>query len=348
MNSERLRQILDALPEARIAVLGDFFLDRYLVIAAELEELSVETGLQTRQVVAKRLMPGAAGTVVSNLRALGVGDVVCLGVIGLDGEGFELKRGLRRIGADSSELIESEDRVTPCYTKPMLREHGVERELERIDIKNRSEMPAELEDELIDRLDCLLPRMDAVIVADQVQERNFGVVTNRVREHIARIAPEYPETAFFVDSRVRIGEYRNVMTKPNKYEAVDAVEGDARPDMSASSVTADQAKAAAVELRRRTGRPVFLTAQEDGVFVVDEGVRQVPAVRVEGDIDPVGAGDSCSAGIVSALCAGASTEEAALMGNVVASITVQKIGQTGTASPEEVLARFEERFGRRA
>ena len=47
-------------------------------------------------------------------------------------------------------------------------------------------------------------------------------------------------------------------------------------------------------------------------------------------------------GIVSALCGGATLEEAALLGNIVASITVRKIGQTGTASPEEVVACFTE------
>ena len=57
---------------------------------------------------------------------------------------------------------------------------------------------------------------------------------------------------------------------------------------------------------------------------------------VTGEIDPVGAGDSCTSGIVSALCAGASPEEAGLLGNLVASVTVQKLGTTGTASPEEI------------
>jgi sugar/nucleoside kinase (ribokinase family) len=57
----------------------------------------------------------------------------------------------------------------------------------------------------------------------------------------------------------------------------------------------------------------------------------------------VGAGDSTTAGIVSSLCAGASLEEAGLVGNLVASITIQQIGTTGTASPEQVLERFDRR-----
>jgi sugar/nucleoside kinase (ribokinase family) len=69
---------------------------------------------------------------------------------------------------------------------------------------------------------------------------------------------------------------------------------------------------------------------------------------LDGPLDIVGAGDSATAGIVSALCAGATLEEAAIVGNVVASITVQQIGTTGTATQQQVreqFARFEEVWG---
>ena len=54
----------------------------------------------------------------------------------------------------------------------------------------------------------------------------------------------------------------------------------------------------------------------------------MPGLEVAGPIDIVGAGDSVAAGIVSALCAGASNPEAALVGNLVASITIQQLGTT--------------------
>ena len=66
----------------------------------------------------------------------------------------------------------------------------------------------------------------------------------------------------------------------------------------------------------------------------------VPGVRVEGPLDPTGAGDSATAGAVLALAAGATLPEAALMGNLVASITVQQLATTGTARPEELPPRL--------
>jgi len=55
------------------------------------------------------------------------------------------------------------------------------------------------------------------------------------------------------------------------------------------------------------------------------GSEYIPAVPVSGPIDWVGAGDSVMAGMVPALCAGASLREAAIIGNLVASITIQLI-----------------------
>ncbi len=346
MDRAGLEDILRKLHDVTIAVVGDFFLDRYLVIESSLAERSVETGLTAHQVVARRLTPGAAGTVVSNLKALGVGDVVCFGVIGADGEGHELRNALRRIGATTRYcLIESKDRFTPCYTKPMLRESGVEREMERIDIKNRKPVPEAIQIEMLQRVTEMLPKIDGVVIADQVQERDFGVVSDYVRDALCTLSAANPGKVFLADSRARIGEYRSVMTKPNVYEAVDAIMGDARVDSLAGNVrqfSLSEARLCGAKLRQRTGAPVFMTAQHDGIFLFHDSHEHVQALRVEREIDPVGAGDSCTAGIVSALCAGASLADAALLGNIAASITVQKIGETGTASPAEVLARFEQ------
>jgi len=59
-------------------------------------------------------------------------------------------------------------------------------------------------------------------------------------------------------------------------------------------------------------------------------------------LDIVGAGDSATSGIAAALLSGATTTEAAEVGNLVASITVQQLGTTGTASPNQILARCRE------
>jgi len=336
MNQARLDELLDRFSQLHVLVVGDFFLDKYLVIDRPLSEVSLETGLEAYQVVDIRCSPGAAGTVTSNLRALDV-QVTALGVIGDDGQGYELKRGLTKRGVDIEPLIERADRFTPTYTKPMVRESdGREHEIQRLDIKNRSPLPAEVEDLVIGHLRALVPHVDGVIVADQVPEANCGVITDRVRVETGELALRHPGVVFAADSRTRIGLFQHVIVKPNAREATLAV----RPGWS-GEIKPELARESGAELFRRNRKPVFLTIGAQGILLFTEaGCEHIPAVPVSGEIDIVGAGDSVMAGIVSALCSGAEPSEAALLGNLVASITIQQIGTTGTATPAQVREQF--------
>jgi rfaE bifunctional protein kinase chain/domain len=340
MDQARLDELLDRFPHLHVLVVGDFFLDKYLIIDRQFSEVSLETGLEAYQVVDIRHSPGAAGTVTSNLRALGV-KVTALGVIGDDGQGYELRRGLMERGVDIEPMIQRADRFTPTYTKPMVREKdGREHEIQRLDIKNRSPMPAEVEDLVIGQLRALVPRVDGVIVADQVPEANYGVITDRVRAEIGELALRYPEVVFAADSRVRIGLFQHIIVKPNAREATLAV----RPDWAggvSNEPDLGLTRESGAELFRRNHKPVFLTVGAQGILLFTEaGCEHIPALPVSGEIDIVGAGDSVMAGIVSALCSGAEPDEAALLGNLVASITIQQIGTTGTATPAQVREQF--------
>jgi rfaE bifunctional protein kinase chain/domain len=338
MDRARLGELLANFANIHVLVVGDFFLDEYLLLDRALSETSLETGLEAYQVVDVRCTPGAAGTVCSNLRALGV-RVSALGAIGQDGKAFELKRGLAERGVAIDSLIAQPDLFTPTYTKPMMREpDGRQHELERIDIKNRKPMPASVERAIVERLRTLLPQVDGVIMADQVPEANCGTVTDRVRAEIGVLAQEYPDVFFAADSRKRIGKCQHVIIKPNAFEAVAAVRSDC-PD----EVSIDLARECGAALYERSDKPVFLTLGDRGVLLfTSTGCEHIPAVPVDGEIDIVGAGDSFMAAAMAALCSGASPREAALLGNLVASITIQQIGTTGTATPSQVFQRFEQ------
>ena len=93
-------------------------------------------------------------------------------------------------------------------------------------------------------------------------------------------------------------------------------------------------------LRTETGAAICVTRGAEGMLVSDPEPTLVPGVRVSGPTDPTGAGDSGTASAVLALASGAALAEAALVGNLVASITVQQLATTGTARPEELSARL--------
>ena len=99
LTAELIERILSTIPQRTIGVLGDLFLDRYLDIEPALDEPSVETGKIAYQVVRVRSYPGAAGTVINNLAALGVGRICPIAFIGDDGEGYELRQALKLLPA---------------------------------------------------------------------------------------------------------------------------------------------------------------------------------------------------------------------------------------------------------
>jgi bifunctional ADP-heptose synthase (sugar kinase/adenylyltransferase) len=264
-----------------------------------------------------------------------VGNIFALGVIGDDGQGYDLKKGLRATNVNTDHLIETSDRFTPTYTKPI--NQKTNQEHERQDIKNRAPLSTKLEDQLIQALHQLTPHMHGIIALDQLQERNCGVLTDRVTSELARLAEQHTDKIFFADSRTRIGDFKNAILKPNRTEALEAIAPNHTGEID--QIFLEQC---ARTFSQRTGKPAFITLDADGILATDgEDLTHIPGIKVPPPIDIVGAGDSVSASVVSALCAGASHANAAQLGVIVSSITIQQIGTTGTASPEQIIDRFQ-------
>ena len=336
MDPERLHDLVQGFPSCRIAVVGDFFLDKYLDVDPGLAEVSLETGKRAHQVVSVRCAAGAAGTVVNYLAALGAGRTHAIGFTGDDGEGFELRRALERMGCDVSGLARAADRLTPTYLKPRdARSPGLAGEHERYDTKNRAPTSMTIQRDVLSGLVRLLPDLDAVVVVEQAEEPECGTVTEAVRNELCRLAAACPRTLFWADSRHRIGLFRGVTIKINAREAVREVFG-----TGGDAEDEDQVRRATLQLGSRGRKPVFVTAGARGIWVGGSEAGRVPAVRLAGPTDPTGAGDSATAGAVLALCAGATLREAALVANLVASITVEQLGTTGTAAPSQLGPRL--------
>ena len=331
-DAERLEALTARFRDVRVAVLGDYFLDKYLDVDPALAEPSLETGRIAHQVVAVRHSPGAAGTVVNNFAALGARGIVAIGFTGDDGEGWELRKDLSALDCDLAHLHVDPARVTPTYLKPRARTcPGLEGEHDRYDIKNRLPTPARIEQALLASLAAVLPRIDALVVMDQVREEGRGALTVPLIAALAEVAPRFPQTIFWADSRGRIRRYRNLMVKVNQFEL--AGEEDPAPG---SRVSDEVIRVETEALAALLGAPVFATAGERGVRVSGPASATVPSVWVSGPVDPTGAGDSFTAGAVLALAAGAARPEAALVGNLVASVTVRQLATTGTANPRDL------------
>jgi rfaE bifunctional protein kinase chain/domain len=297
--------------------------------------LSRETPHFARPIVREGFSPGAGANVAHNLKVLGIGEVSVFSIVGDDWRQTILSDMLTGCDISTERLIVSSERSTTTYIKPILMGYDSQQEDARLDFENDSPLSPELEDSLLATVHQHLPKLDALLIADQLEVN--GIVTDRVRNGLNDLAANNPDKHLLADSRQRIGLFRNMTLKPNRFEACLAV----CPDRDRRSMQGDELIQVGQTLSHQAGRPAFVTLSEDGVLVcAGETQRSVPAAPVRPPLDPVGAGDAFIAALAAAMAARASPWEAGAVANLAAAVVVEKLHQTGTASPDEILARY--------
>jgi rfaE bifunctional protein kinase chain/domain len=330
MNSASFQNIAAEFPRLRVAVVGDFCLDRYLEIDPSRTETSIETGLPVHNVTRVRAQPGAAGTILSTLVALGVGQLHLVGFCGDDGEGYELRRALSALpGVRLENFVSAADRRTFTYCKPLVvTQNEIPQELNRLDSKNWTPTPSHLAERMAAAVASLASVVDAMIVLDQVDLADTGLVTREVLEALSEVPQSVPVIA---DSRRGLSGYPPVVYKMNAAELATLT---AQQELQ----SIDDIGAAAADLANRNHREVVITMAERGLIGAspDGRVEYVQALPVRGPIDVVGAGDAVTASITAALASGAALREALQLAAAAASVVIHKLGMTGAASVAEI------------
>jgi len=330
MNPESLKEVLEKIQTTKIGVVGDFCLDAYWFIDESKTEISIETGKPTTPVRRQKYSLGGAGNVASNLTALGVRDVRAFGVIGNDPFGTEMIALLNSNGIDSRNVLTQEnDWSTHVYIKP----HIGDEEQSRIDFGNFNILSDETAERLIANLRVELHEVDLVIINQQVAS---GIHTPWFRQKLKEVIRQFSEKIFITDSREFTDEYGGAYRKMNDREAARLCSVHLA---SGESLSYTELINAAERLYDRYMKPLFITRGDRGSIVTDDkGILEIESMMITGRTDTVGAGDSYLAGVASALAAGFNPGTAGRLGNFAAGVTVQKLFQTGTASPEEVIA----------
>lgn len=332
----RLEQILNAVKNLTIGVIGDFTLDAYWYADMEQSQLSRETATFPRPVIRETYSLGGAANAAWNLSTLGVGAVWGFSVVGDDWRGAILRDLLARVNIQTSGLLNQADRQTPFYGKVMLTAVGRRaQEDARLDFINNQPLSPEIEEALLCTLEASLAKMDGLIIADY---QPLGVITARVTRGLLKLAGEHAQKPFVVDSRERAGEFRQLILKPNDAEAARLF----FPERNIAEVELSDLLSAALQHNRETGRPMIITRGDQGCLVaVDGECVTLPGVHVSPPVDTVGAGDAFLASFTAAIASGANAVEAACLANLSAAVTITQIGVTGTASPAQILSMYD-------
>lgn len=322
MTERRLRAILDRVATVSVGIIGDFCLDAYWDLDTSTPETSIETGKPTQAVRRQRYHLGGAGNIAANAIALHARATHAFGVIGDDLFGREMTRLCAQQSIATEGLLQQTDHFdTPVYAKPYVGDV----EQNRLDFGRFNSFSEDSIHELMRIVREALPALNVLIVNQQLAN---GVCSEHMLQWLDELALEHPGTLMIADSRHRPHVIRHMIRKLNTTEASAG-----HPGVSL--------KARVAEIAAVTNRPVFVTRGSEGIMACEgTSVYEVPGIPLSGENDPVGAGDTTVAAIACALAAGASVPEAAELGNLAAAVTVQKLRQTGAASPEEILSLF--------
>lgn len=329
MNKQLIEDILGKAKTTRIAVVGDFTLDVYWFLNESASEKSLETGLSTWPVSKQAYSLGGAGNVVKNIQSLGCENIQAYGIIGSDPWGQKLRQNLNELGVNCDGIKTQEKNwATPSYVKP----YKEQNELNRIDFGNFNKLDTATLSSLLASLEKELQALDIVVINQQIEDSLFTkVFIDKLRVLISK----YGETTFIVDSRHYSDAFPGALIKINDHEAA-RLAGITVPEEAL--VPRDYSLKAAETLYKKLNKTIFISRGPRGcIIAAEDGIKEIPGIQAPGKIDTVGAGDSMLAGICVALASGQEALSSASIGNFTAAVTIQKLFQTGTASPEELI-----------
>jgi sugar/nucleoside kinase (ribokinase family)/phosphoglycolate phosphatase-like HAD superfamily hydrolase len=258
-----------------------------------------------------------------------VKDIKVFGVIGNDPFGVEMIRIMQDTGISTDRiLVQKENWSTHVYIKP----YAGDNEKNRIDFGNFNILSDETASLLITNLKEDSKKIDLIIINEQVLS---GIHTAFFKKILIKAIAQSPGKIFIADSRHFTDHYEGAYRKMNDTEACSLCGLNRK---SGDVISLDEIKKAAHTLREKYKKPLLITRGDRGSVVTDEkGIKEIPGLMILSQVDTVGAGDSYLAGAAATLAAGYPLETAAELGTFVAGVTVQKLFQTGTATPEEIL-----------
>ena len=124
LDPRRLARLVERFADVRLLVVGDLFLDEYLL--GEVDRVSPEAPVPVVHVGEEATALGGAGNVVRNVVALGGRCAFCA-VIGSDAAGRRAVDLLKDLGVDPGGLVAVKDRPTARKTRVVARSRQVVR-----------------------------------------------------------------------------------------------------------------------------------------------------------------------------------------------------------------------------
>ncbi|MEE9200005.1 MAG: bifunctional ADP-heptose synthase [Candidatus Brocadiales bacterium] len=326
-------EIIDKLPGASVAVIGDIVADVYMY--GRPFKLSREAPVVVVKYEGETIVPGSAGNTVNNLSTLGA-TVFPIGIVGDDREGNFLRDHFSRDGVDVTGVFTSKERATISKTRILAGDtHASKHQVIRIDKETPWNMPASMEKEILGYIAEVDKKVDVWIISDY----GYDIITPGILEKMKAIAREKTVVA---DSRDRICDFVGAtVISPNETEAAAAT--------GISINGEDDVLRAGKELLKKVGsEAVIITRGNHGMVLFEKtgNVEKIPICGPNEVTDVTGAGDTVTVMLALAKPAGASYAQATRLSNYAAGVVVMKNG-TATVSRSELVEIITKDFNKK-
>ncbi|MEL7640457.1 MAG: D-glycero-beta-D-manno-heptose-7-phosphate kinase [Solidesulfovibrio sp.] len=314
-----LLEVCDRLGRARVLVVGDAMLDRF--VRGSVKRVSPEAPIPILSIEGELSMPGGAGNVVRNLAALGVGTAFA-GAVGDDPAGEQLAALLAQKAVLGTGLAVEPGRRTPVKTRYV----AGGQQLLRTDFETVAPLAKATEDALAAAVGQWLKAVDVVLVSDYAK----GAVTPALLAALMAAARAAGRPVVVDPKGADFARYAGAaVITPNRGE-LSAAAG------RALATEDDYEEAARVLMAAHGFGAVCLTRSEEGVSLYGAGSDPVHVRAGAREVfDVSGAGDTVAAVLAAGLAVGATLPLCAELANTAAGIVVGKVG-TAVVHPDEL------------
>lgn len=324
LDKEELKKDLNKLAEPKILVIGDLAIDE--MIYGNTERISREAPVLILRHYDTKIILGGASNAAHNISTLNGGKVSVIGLYGDDYYGPILLDAFKQANINTDYMVMDNSRATTVKTRVSGScSQSVTQQIVRIDRETTEFISAGIEAKVISNIEKAIPEHDAVILSDY----NIGIMTKNVIEKTIETAKKYGKIVV-VDAQKDLDRYKGAT-------AMTPNQPDSEKFIGYFIKDKDSLLKAGKEMLAKTDADIMLiTRGGDGMVAFEKNgnISEVPVFNKTDVFDVTGAGDTVVASFALALAAGFSPKNAAIVGNLAASIVVKHFGCATTTIDE--------------
>lgn len=323
-DKSKIKTVLNNLSKGKVLVIGDFAIDE--MIYGNTQRISREAPVLILKHSHTNIILGAASNAAHNIATLNSGKVSAIGVYGKDYHGPILLDALKKGSVDTSYMVLDSSRPTTTKTRISgSSAQSVTQQIVRIDREENEPVCAEIENKIIDNINKAAQYFDAILLSDY----NIGIMTPNIIDAAVKAAKKN-DILITVDAQSNLTRFQGItVMTPNQPDTEKAV---------GYKISAEEnlLKAGRELIEKTNSDMMLITRGSEGMSVFEKNgtVSHVPVFNKTEVFDVTGAGDTVVGSFTLALCAGATPKEAAIIGNLAASIVVRHFGCATTTIPK--------------